>query len=179
MQEIDSIKLKDGRKVEIILPSMKYLHPLTDFVNKLSREDTFLSFAGENYSVDFERNWLKDVLNKIKFKKTFIIWAVIDDRIIGAVDVVRGGTRDSHVGKIGLMVDRDFRGLGLGKYLLNKIVGESKILGLKIVSLDVFDDNIAGKKLYEQSGFKECGRLKNGLYRKGKYSDRVTMYLNL
>lgn len=175
MKQFDTFKLNDGREVSIVIPSMDGLKAVTNFVNRLSKEDTFLTFAGENYSIDFEKNWLKNLLNEIKFNKNFVIWAYYDSKIIGSTNVRRGGTRDAHVGKIGLMVDKDFRKMGLGSYLLQQILLESKKLRYKIVDLDIFSDNIAAESLYKKFGFKEYGRLPNGLYRKGKYSDLVKM----
>lgn len=179
MEKIQSLILKDGRKVEIILPSMKYLHQLTDFVNKLSREDTYLTWEGEQYSVAYEKNWLNNALNEIKFDKSAHFWAVYDDKIIGAASINRGATRSKHVASIGVMVVSDYRGLGLGSILMQKIINKSKDMNLKILKLDVFDDNLAGKKLYEKFGFLECGRIPNGLYRKGKYSDDIIMFNEL
>ena len=179
MQKIDEFILKDGRKVEIVLPSMAGLQAITDFANKLSQEDTFLSFAGETYSLEFEKNWLKHVLIEIKHRKNFIIWAVLENQIIGNCDIKIGRTRESHIGSIGLMVDKDFRRQGLGQYLIKKILVEGKKMGLKIAKLDVFSDNIPARSLYIKTGLVEYGKLPNGMYRKGKYSDKIYMYKNL
>ena len=176
MEKIETFILRDGRTVDIVIPSMEGLKPITKFVNKLSKENTFLSFTGEEYSLAHEKNWLKNALNEIKFKKLYLIWAVIDGQIIGSCDLKKGGSRDGHVGTIGLMVDIDFRRQGLGKYLLGKILMQAKELGYKAVQLGVFDDNVAAKNLYTTMGFVECGRIPDGLYRKGNYSDNVTMY---
>lgn len=178
-RQFDTFKLKDGREVDIVTPSMDYLQAITDFVNKLSKEDTFLSFAGETYSIEMEKNWLENVLNEIKFKKNLIIWAVENGKIIGGCDIRRRGNRDHHVGSVGLMVDSDFRGQGLGEFLLREILQKGKEMDIKIAYLDVFSENLPAQNLYRKVGFTECGRLPNGLYRKGKYSDVVMMYLNL
>lgn len=184
MQKIDTFKLKDGREVNIVLPDISGLKAVTDFVNKLSKEDTFLSFAGEKYSLEKEEAWLKNALNEIKFKKNYIIWAVWNDpstplgagQIIGNADIKVGRTREEHVSLIGLMVDSDFRGNGLGEYLIRKVLNEGGKMGLKIAKLDVFSDNIPARKLYEKVGFIECGKLKDGFFRKGKFSDKIEMY---
>lgn len=165
--------------VDIVLPSMQAVKAVTDFVNKLSREDTYLSFAGEEYSLAYEKNWLKNVLVKIKFKKMYLIWVVYDGQIVGSCDLDMGLSRRNHIATIGLMVDEDFRRQGLGKYLMESILKKAREMGFKIVKLDVFDDNIAGKALYEKLGFIECGRIPNGLFRKGNYVDDVWLYKNL
>ena len=179
MEKIDTFQLKDGGTVDIVLPSMKGLKAITNLVNKLSKEDTFLSFAGEVYSIAHEKNWLKNLLQEMKFKKTLMVWAVLDGNIIGSCDVKKGLSRRSHVGTIGLMIDSDFRGQGLGQYLIKKVINDSKKIGLKIVMLTVFDNNKPAKNLYRKIGFQECGRLPDGLFRRGDYSDDIWMYKNL
>lgn len=179
MKKIDEFILKDGRKVDIVLASMEGLQALTNFVNRLSKEDTFLNFTGETYSLEMEKNWLQNALNEIKFKKNFIIWAVHDGKIIGNVDVKVGRSREPHVGTIGLMVDKDFRGQGLGKELLKIILAQAKKMGLKIVELNLFSDNIAAINLYKKMGFNEYGKLPDGFFRQGKYSDKIYMYKKL
>ncbi|AKM82495.1 TPA: GNAT family N-acetyltransferase [Candidatus Berkelbacteria bacterium] len=179
MQKFDTFLLKNGREVDIVFPSMEYLKAVTDFVNKLSKEDTYLSFAGEEYSLEHERAWLENILNEIKFKKNYIIWAVVDGRIIGGCDIKVGRKREEHVGTIGLMVDSNFRGQGLGEYLIRKILKIAKEAGLQIAKLDVFSDNVPAVSLYKKVGFVEYGRLPDGFFRKEKFSDKVEMYKNL
>lgn len=180
MQKIADFKLADGRQISIILPTMEFVQEITDFVNRLTDEDTFLTFTGQHITLESEKNWLENALTEIKFKKNYIVWAVINDRIIGSADIHRGGsTRDAHVGTIGLMVDRDFRGQGLGKFLLSLVLEQAKMLSYQIVTVELFSDNIIAIKLYRKMGFKVWGRLPRGLYRKGKYSDKIEMYKEL
>lgn len=179
MTKVDTFLLKDGREVSIITPSMEYLQAITNFVNKLSKEDTYLTFMGEHYSIEHEKAWLQNALTEIKFKKNLILWAMIDGKIIGGVDIKVGYSREKHVGSIGLMIDSDFRGQGLGEYLIRKILEKGKEMGLKIAKLDVFSDNIPGRNLYKKVGFIECGKIPNCFFRKGKYSDRIDMYMEL
>jgi RimJ/RimL family protein N-acetyltransferase len=84
--------------------------------------------------------------------------------------------RDYHVGLIGLMVDQSFRGEGLGKFLLQFVIGQAKVEGMRLVRLGVFSDNEIARNLYKKMGFIEYGVLPDGLYRKGKFSDYISMY---
>lgn len=179
MQKVDTFILKDGQVMEIVWPSMQLLKGITEFVNRLSKEDTFLSFAGETYSLGFEKNWLNNVIREIKFGKSCVFWATIDNKVVGLVDIKQNGPRSKHVGTIGLMVDQDYRALGLGKHLLKLILDQAKKSGYKIADLNVFDDNVIAIKLYEKFGFQQWGKLPKALFRQGKYSDRIHMYKNL
>ena len=168
---------KKGRKVEIWLPSIERLPALLVFVNRLVKEDTFLTLTGQPKTIEEERLWLKSNIDNIKSGRTILVWAVYNHRIVGQCDVVRGGSRDWHTCTIGLMVDRDFRGEGIGKFLFEYILKQAKKMpGLKIAKLYIFDDNEIGKSLYQKFSFKEFARLPAGFYRRGKYSDALQMY---
>jgi len=180
MKIIDTFILKDGRKVDIVLPGMDGLQAITDFVNHLIDEDTYLTFTGKHISLEMEKNWLDNALREIKFKKNYIIWAKDDEKIIGSVNIIAGrSARDAHIGMIGLMVDKNYRRGGLGKYLLERIIIRGKKMKLRMAQLDVYDDNEPAIKLYKKFGFSKYGLLPNGLYRKGKYSDKIEMYREL
>jgi len=50
---------------------------------------------------------------------------------------------------------------GLGKFLLNHLVQQAKLIQLKSVLLEVRVSNLAALKLYEAFGFESIGRRKN------------------
>jgi L-amino acid N-acyltransferase YncA len=81
--------------------------------------------------------------------------AVADGRIIGGlhVDVSRFG-----FGELGMMVDRGWRGRGVGSALLQAAIDWSRAQGLHKLCLEVFPHNTAGIALYRKAGFTEEGR---------------------
>lgn len=177
MVKIDEFILKDGRKVDIVLPEMDGLQAINYFVNRLTDEDTFLTFTGEHISLEMEKNWLENTLTEMKFKKNYILWAKDGDHIIGSANITKGKTaRDAHVGLIGIMVDKDYRRGGLGRFLLESILTQAEQMEFKIAKLDVFSDNEKAIRLYKSLGFIEYGCLPNGLFRQEKYSDDLSLY---
>lgn len=177
MKPLANFTSKKGREIEIVGPSLDRLDDFLGFINRLVAEDSFLSLTGEPKKIEEERLWLKSNIENIKVGKTVFAWAICNGKIIGQCDLNRGHTREPHVGNIGLMVDKDFRGEGIGRFLIEFILEHAKqISGLKIVKLDIFDDNEFAKNLYQKLGFKEFARLPDGFYRKEKYSDALQMY---
>ncbi|OGD56967.1 hypothetical protein A2V71_03250 [Candidatus Berkelbacteria bacterium RBG_13_40_8] len=179
MKKVDEFITKSGKKIDIVLPSMDGLRPLLEMVNELTKEDTFLTFHGRPISLKAEKNWLKNVLTSISRNNTFLIWAFDDEKIIASCDINRCGSREEHVGKLGLMVLKDYRNQGIGRYLLEYVLVQAKSMKIKIARLSVFSENDIAISLYKKLGFEEWGRLPKGYYRKGKYSDRIDMYKNL
>lgn len=181
MKIIKSFKSKSGKNIQIVEPSMDLLDKLLIFANKLAKEDTFLTFdPGKEILLEDEEKWLKAQITNREKGKGFLGWAIFNNHIIGSVDINRGNcVRDYHIGMVGIMVDSDFRGEGLGKFLMEFILQKGQELGTRTAMLDVFSDNEIARNLYKKAGFKEFGTLPDGLYRKKKFSDRIYMYRRL
>lgn len=180
MKIVDTFIAKDGKKINIVFPDLSLVKELTDFVNRLCQEDTFLTFSPEqHFSLEAEKNHIQNSLNEIKFNNLYLIWAMYEGKIIGICDVKRKENRRHHIGGIGLMVDKDLRGLGIGEYLFSRVLNEAKKIGYKMIRLEVFSDNLPAISLYKKYGLKEYGRLPKGLYRKEKFVDEISMFKEL
>jgi len=168
---------KKGKEIEVIGPSIDRLDDFLGFTNRLVAEDTFLTLTGKPKTIEEERLWLKSNIENVKAGKTIFVWAIYNGKIIGQCDLNRGHARDPHVATVGLMTDKDFRGEGIGRFLIEYVLEEAKKMpGLKIISLRVFSDNAIAIDLYNKLGFLEYSRLPNGFIRQGKLSDHLMMY---
>ena len=85
--------------------------------------------------------------------------------------------RDRHSGTAGIAIaDPDARGRGLGVeafHLLLRFAFDE--VGLHRVELRVFDFNEPAKRLYRRLGFREEGRLRDAVFRDGRYHDELVM----
>jgi RimJ/RimL family protein N-acetyltransferase len=103
--------------------------------------------------------------------------AVADGRVVGMlhVDVSRHG-----FGEFGMLVDRDWRGRGVGSALLQATVEWARGHGLHKLCLEVFAQNSAAIALYRKYGFMEEGR-RTKQYRRdsGELWDSIVMGLLL
>jgi RimJ/RimL family protein N-acetyltransferase len=81
--------------------------------------------------------------------------AVAGSQLIGMlhVEVSRHG-----FGEIGMHVDRDWRGRGVGSALIQAAIGLAREQNLHKLSLEVFAHNAAAIGLYRKCGFVEEGR---------------------
>ncbi|MCL4493983.1 MAG: arsinothricin resistance N-acetyltransferase ArsN1 [Firmicutes bacterium] len=61
------------------------------------------------------------------------------------------------IGEFSVYIDRDFRGRGLGKMLLNALIADARRLGYWKLLSRVFDFNIASRRLCRACGFREVG----------------------
>lgn len=81
--------------------------------------------------------------------------AVAGDQVIGLIHVE--ASRHGF-GEFGMLVDRDWRGRGVGSALVRAAIGLAREQGLHKLSLEVFARNAAGIALYRKCGFLEEGR---------------------
>jgi len=81
--------------------------------------------------------------------------AVAGDQVIGMIHVE--ASRHGF-GEFGMLVDRDWRGRGVGSALVQAAIGLAREQGLHKLSLEVFAHNAAGIALYRKCGFVEEGR---------------------
>jgi len=99
--------------------------------------------------------------------------AVADDRIVGTlhVSVSRHG-----FGEIGMLVDQDWRGRGVGSALVQAAIDWACDQGLHKLSLEVFTHNAAAIALYRKAGFVEEGRRRKQYRRSsGELWDSIVM----
>lgn len=149
---------------------------MCEYINELSLEGTYITFQGEEISLEDETSYLESQLKKIAGKESIQLLAFIDSTMVGIGGIERKEKVSSHVGILGISLHRDFRKKGLGKKLLNALLSEAKKLPeLKIISLEVFANNSVAQKLYTSVGFVEYGRLPNGIRFQGEFVDALYM----
>jgi RimJ/RimL family protein N-acetyltransferase len=105
------------------------------------------------------------------------IVAAAGDQIVGLIhtEVSRHG-----FGELGMLVDREWRGRGVGSALLQATIDWSRHQGLHKLCLEVFAHNTAAIALYRKCGFVEEGH-RVGHYRRasGELWDSIVMGLPL
>ena len=84
----------------------------------------------------------------------------------------------NHVGSLGIIVQKNYRDLGIGFNLIDKAIRESKKLYNKEkIILSCFSDNERALFLYKKIGFKTTGIRKKQFYMDSSYYDEVMMEL--
>lgn len=100
-----------------------------------------------------------------------------ESKIIGTIGLhISENPRVRHCGGIGIMVHKDYQGMGVGKKLMSTIIDLSdNWLMLKRLELGVFTDNAIALSLYKSFGFEIEGTKKCAAIRNGKYEDEYIM----
>lgn len=170
--------MQPGKSITIRYPCESDLQSLCDYINTLSKEQTFILWQGENVSLEEEKKYLDAQLTKIADKTAVQLLVFSDNKLVGNTQINLKDKAEKHVGVFGISLAKEFRGEGLGTLLMEKIINEAKenLKGLKIIMLGLFGNNEIAKKLYTKMGFVEFGTLPKGLIYKGQPIDHLYMY---
>ena len=149
---------------------------LRNVINSLVKENVDIAKTTQ-VTIQQEKTWLKQTMQSIKNKEKIMIVVEIDGIVVGSCEITRDTYDVSrHVGTLGIGLIKEARGNGIGTSLIKLTLSEAKKkLGLKMVKLYVFDSNNKGKNFYEEIGFREIGRIPNGVYHNKKYKDDIIM----
>jgi L-amino acid N-acyltransferase YncA len=80
-----------------------------------------------------------------------------------------------HVGDFSLYVEREARGSGVGRRLLEALIARARALGYHKLVLAAFPYNAAGCTLYERCGFRTVGIYREQGMLDGKWVDVILM----
>lgn len=159
-------------------PKIEDLPDLLEYINELSREESFILFQGKQLTLEEEKEWLEGQLKKMEEGVGITLVVEIEGKVVGDAEVDMKANAEAHVGSFGIALAKEYRHQGIGRVFMEKIIEEAikNLEGLKIVILGVFEDNPIAKKIYEEFGFKEYGRLPKGLLHRGEYISHIQMY---
>jgi putative acetyltransferase len=174
-------KTKTGKEIIVRYPEISDLEQLLNYINTVSDERIFIRYQGEHETLESEKKYLDKKLDEIKNKKSVNLLAVSNGQIVGVSDVKMFDKTEKHIGLFGITIAKDFRGEGIGSLLMDLVLkeAEKELVGLKIITLEVYSTNEIAKKLYSKMGFKEYGFLPGGVSRNNTFEDAVMMYKNI
>ena len=181
---VKTTKLKTGQALVIRYPRWSDLQQVTDYINCLSQEHTFIRFSGEKISLKEETEFFGHVFTTIELGDMVQLHAVIDNQIVGVSSIERNTTskkRSLHVGIFGISIAIEHRSLGIGQILAQTVINEVKwrLEGLRLITLSVYEPNVVALELYTKLGFVEAGTIPGHILHRGEYVGQVTMYLEL
>lgn len=119
----------------------------------------------ETFGAEFEPNelaWhLKRTIEPHRWvehlRRDRVLWAKIDGRAIGYVQFGPSETPgQSTVHR--LYVVAELQGLGIGSQLLERVLAEPEVAACEAVTIDVWQDNLGARRLYERFGFVDEGK---------------------
>ncbi len=143
----------------------------------ISEGEYFIAVSEEfNKTSEQQRDWLRRLLEN---ERETIIVAEMNDEVVGWIAFQsENRKRMSHKGSFGVMIRKNFRGMGMGKELIEALLDWAEANPLiEKVSLGVFSTNHRAISLYKRLGFVEEGRkIKEFKMSENEYVDDIIMY---
>ncbi|KAA9219402.1 MULTISPECIES: GNAT family N-acetyltransferase [Aerococcus] len=167
-------------QITLVDAEQKHAKALLDFYKKVGGESDFLSFTSQGLGInqEQEQRYLKSIQESLNNR---VLIALLDDEIIGVASIgAPEGSKEEHVGELGISILRRFWSLGLSHVLMEDMLGwakESPIL--RYIRLEVNVNNVRAIKLYEKFHFEELGRIPGGQYAQGDFQDTLIMGLSV
>ncbi len=110
---------------------------------------------------------------------TYLV-AIAQGTIIGTLSCYSGRLKAfTHAVTLGVSVDKDWRGKGIGTKLMNSAIDWARAQQLKRIELRVYARNEGAIRLYKQLGFEVEGTLRKAIKHNDEYLDELVMALLL
>ncbi len=167
-----------GRKYFIRYPTQTDALIMTEYINTLSLERTFIRFQGEQVTLAEEQKYLDGQLEKIAKHAAVVLLLFCDEKLIGSSGIEMGEKIERHIGTFGISVAKEYRGEGIGSKFMEVVFqeAENNLPNLEIVTLGLFANNSLAKTMYEKFGFVQHGALPSGVKLTQGYVDHIYMH---
>lgn len=175
--------LRDGTQVIFRSLEENDAQKFIDYCNQIFSTSDYVITEPDEFLPDLEnkKNWIKSFDGKAG---AISIVVEFDNKIIGNIDFRNKANRRriQHRGEFGMGVLREWRGKGVGKLLVQKLIQWAKQEGNPVekIELMVLAENIPAIRLYKSLGFVEEGRVSREVkLSEGRYIDGISMGLLL
>ena len=149
-----------------------------DYINELAVDNTAFISKKDKVTLRQEKEWIRKRLSEMKKGLAVVLVASDKGRIIGTARIKLGASLQLHIGRLGISIIKDYRGIGLGKYLMKEILKLART-DLKprprMIVLSVFSVNKAAISLYKKTGFRQVGKIPGQYKFESKFLDELVM----
>lgn len=168
------IDIEGGREVSVRPAKAADARGWIDLLLQVSREDRFILLE----SVNTTRRELARIFRFGAWcDQTAAIVAVAGSDVIGQLTTTRNRNIYAHTAEIGMSVEAQYRGKGVGAVLIEGARDWSRIFGVEKLILNVVPENARAIRFYEKMGFVAEGhRMKHAKLSYG-YEDLIEMSL--
>lgn len=174
-------RLKDGREIIIREANLQDASDLMKSIRKYIGESEHQVMEYDEFShlMSKSREWVHAFIEE---DNSLLLVAEHEGSIVGNLDIT-GASRNRlrHNGLVGIGMQKQYRGQGLGSILLQAGIDWAKANPyLERLWMQIVDGNTSAISLYKKSGFIEEGRQKKFIKTSdGNYADNIIMALML
>lgn len=164
--------MKDGRACTIRRATEADADDLMRNINEIGAEGDFILTERLTHGLKQEKDWIRSFDNA----SSVLYVAEVGGRVVGQVDVrISNFAKARHVANIGIAIVIAFRGLGIGRALMERALGWMKARRVEKATLEVFATNERAIALYKKVGFEVEAVRKRHYKIRGEYVDDLMM----
>lgn len=174
------IKENKENGYEIRIPKKDDFAQMFDFIDASSKSLFRSTFGDKEWEDIYEfKNGLKDYV--FELERGSILLGFKDKELVGIIILYKNQIEKfKHVGNLALSVKYDSLLESLGKELLNKMINIAKAKGvIRKINIKVREDLQLTKKLYENLGFYEEGKIARDICLNGMFYSTILYGRNI
>ncbi|WP_053958455.1 GNAT family N-acetyltransferase [Sulfobacillus thermosulfidooxidans] len=119
-------------------------------IKEVGTEGQYIANEGEYYTLEQQRHILQNRNPAIQL----ILVAVVDNRVVGTLEAIRGTfTKNRHVATMGMVLRQGFRGQGRGSGLIKVLELWARQHEIAKIAISVFETNGPALHFYQRHGF--------------------------
>ncbi len=161
--------------VTVVPVEMRHVESLNECVAAVARERRYLSIV-EGFTLDQSAAWV--AVDRLR-GNPFLV-ALDRDQVVGWCEVRRDILPGrAHAGMLGMGLLPPYRGLGLGRRMLELALREARERGFERIELLVRSPNERAIRLYAKAGFAQEGCKRDALRLDDGSEDELLMALHL
>ena len=148
-----------------------------DFINALIDENAYI-LINKKPTFKEQKKWVNERLENAKQKREIFLGVWDGSRHVGNCIAAKDRWKEEENIHVGLALSKDYRGRGLGEFLLREtILLAKKNFKPRNIYLRMFSDNKIAKRLYQKVGFRKIAHFPEWTYHNGKYVGHDYMLL--
>ena len=176
---VKTVRSNKGHDVVIRYPKWEDVDALTEYINELSQEDTFITVHHEVMTKENEMHYLADNFCKMEKGDMIQLFAFVEGVFAANCSIERGTRRMKHVGTVAIAIQKAYREEGIGTVLLETLIAQAKKLPLALLTLSCYETNDRALHVYEKVGFQKAGMIPGAIDLHGHKQGEIFMYLPL
>lgn len=170
---------KNGKLITLRPPTLDDVQITLNYINELVEEKAMIALD-QLQDLEKQTKYINSSVQEIADKNKIQFLAFDQDVLAANAEIRKGSLKETHLGSLGISVAKDYRGEGVGKFMIQHLLKTAKTeLDVSTVKLEVLAINQPAIGLYQKLGFTEYGRLPNGVNHYGNIADKIFMYKNL
>lgn len=162
-------------EIDVRLAKAQDARAILGLCEQVGSETPYLTFGEEGINLTVEEE--VDIINKYAAaQNSILLVSEADDQIIGMSNITQfNAAKQRHIAEIGICLVEEYWGYGIASMMMEMMLEFAENSDLKIITLEVAQENEAAIKLYEKFGFEIVGKLRKRLIVESCYLDSFVM----